>query len=62
MQAEDYLISRWLYIETKAVSTFIQLGMNIAIMALMEGWEMGQQGREIAQSITNPINAGKKER
>lgn len=49
-----------MYIGTKAVSTFIQLGMNIAIMALMEGGEMGQQGREITQSITTPINAEKK--
>lgn len=47
-----------MYIEAKAVSTFIQLGMNIAIMAVMGG-EMRQQGREITQNITNPINAEK---
>lgn len=51
MLSENYLISTWTYIEAKAVSTFINLGMNIAKMAQIERGEMGQQGREIKPSL-----------
>lgn len=51
MLSENYLISTCTYIEAKAVSTFINLGMNIAKMAQIERGEMGQQGREIKPSL-----------
>ena len=48
-----------MYIATKAVSMFFQLCMNIATMALMEGGEIGQQGRKITPGIASPIKAEK---
>lgn len=42
------------------MNSFVHLGVNVAMVALMEGEEMGQRGREVTQSVTNPMNSGKR--